>query len=84
MYPTVKEFTDDRTTCSECKNLNQAGRCKASKTPYTPLPDLLRRCLDFSPLERLQDGRNGRVRFPELIIEKPAIDNQYEKESGGV
>lgn len=74
---------EDRICCGQCKNLTQAGRCKTSKTPFTPLPNLLRRCIDFNPLERLLDRRNGKVRFPELIIEKPAIDNQYEKESGG-
>lgn len=73
----------DRIVCADCRNLNRQGRCSASRTPYVPLPDLPRRCLDFMPLARLQNQANGKVRFPGLIIEKPAIDNQYEKESGG-
>lgn len=83
MYPTVKEFSEDRIRCDQCKNLAQTGRCKASKTPYTPLPDLLRRCIDFNPLERLQDRRNGRMKWPELIVEKPAIDESYERGKDG-
>lgn len=73
----------DRIVCSDCRNLNRQGRCSASKTPYVPLPDLPRRCLDFIPVARLQDRRNGKMLFPELIVEKPAIDNQYEKGKDG-
>lgn len=71
--PIVKEFTDDRIVCADCKQLGKQGRCGASRTTYVPLPDLPRRCLDFMPVARLQNQANGKVRWPELIIEIAAI-----------
>ena len=69
---------DDRRRCTECRNLAERGVCLAAQRGeivaargYTPVPDILRRCVGFSPLETDPDQRHGRDKWQSLNVGRP-------------
>ena len=66
-------LTDDRRTCSSCRNLEERecraarpGGVVSARRGYEPIADLLQRCRGYSPLPADPDQRRGIDRWPGL------------------
>lgn len=75
LHPDPPFDPDDRRTCPQCRNLTLDGRCRAAargdlpdvaSRPYSPVPDLPRRCGGHLPGPADPDRRTGHERWPRL------------------